>query len=95
MKGHSVIQSSSLSLLGFTESTLCIAVPPGIAPKQLIAPWDKVKVLGCGKVESALALSPFEICFHSQLLVRVFNCSKMQIVIVPVLKSIGLVLRLP
>ena len=47
-KGYSVIQSSSLSLLGFVESTLCIAVPPGIAPRQLIVPWNRVTILECG-----------------------------------------------
>ena len=52
-KGYSIIQSSSLSLLGFSESTLCIAIPPGIAPKQLTTPWDRITILGSGKFDES------------------------------------------
>ena len=36
--------------MSFEPTTICYAIPPGIAPKLVITPWNCVEMVGCGVV---------------------------------------------
>ena len=58
LKGkYIVVSNSSLSILGFEPTTLCCAVPPGIAPKLLITSWNDIQITGCGVIISSANIS--------------------------------------
>ena len=49
---YNVVLGSSLSILGFEATTLCIIIPPGVAPQHIVTPWKDVQIVGCGILPS-------------------------------------------
>ena len=50
---YTVLLSSTLSMLNFGSTSLCIVIPPGMSPRHVVSPWNEIQVIGCGTLIEA------------------------------------------